>query len=123
MRRLRAIFSDGKYTVKVYNDEVVYVGGFHKEVHPLCGVSAQVQSGDQRDKISKKRVALGTVIAPGLGTIVGALAKKHVGSATLIIDGQDFQFMLDARDVKKAQRFSVQLNNMVRKHCTEEKVA
>lgn len=78
---------------------------------PVAGVQARVEvSGGTKTRSTFTRMAIGTVIAPGVGTVVGAAARKSEDgrSMYLVLTGSDWikSFKVDPKHEDAARDFS-----------------
>lgn len=75
-----------RYTGLIVKDGVVEPRG---QAIPVKGARAAVHVGTPERRTTVTRVALGTVLAPGLGTAVGFMAKKTRDRLYVTITGGD----------------------------------
>ncbi|ORL11669.1 hypothetical protein [Prescottella equi] len=90
--------------------------GFKKK--PLSGASAIVEVGGTQRRTTGTRMAVGTVIAPGVGTIIGAMAKKKSSNVYLTIQFADGEVMTFEEKAKKEgdfRKIAAQINTAATK--------
>lgn len=82
---------------------------------PMVGATAEVSVGAPQSRTTATRVALGTVIAPGLGTLVGAMAKKSSDQLFVTVTGADGRQVvskaLSAKDQDKIRDWVARFNS------------
>ena len=72
---------------------------------------------DIASRVTATRVAVGTVLLPGIGTIIGALAKKNrskVYLATTVPDDDLVLVEVRAKKETKAREFALRINKAAR---------
>lgn len=95
---------------QVRNGEMHY----HGRKYPMAGITAEVEVGATTRRMTATRIAAGTVIAPGVGTVVGAAARKakqRVFVNLLIADGRIIVIAVDAKKEAAARKFAHSVNN------------
>lgn len=101
----------------VYDDIVASKGSISKgliggkEVHPLAGVEAAVETGSTvTQRLSATRMV-------ALGVFSLAAPKKSGGESWLRVVGPDFEWVVKVprTRVEQAQKFAAQVNTMVKK--------
>lgn len=93
----------GKKPVSIKGTSLV-VGG---KTRPLYGVQAEAIAAGSR-RTTGTRVAVGTVLAPGVGTVVGAMAKKHEN--VVVVTGPDWSETIVFKDIGKATLAARRIN-------------
>ncbi|MFA7265207.1 MAG: DUF2510 domain-containing protein [Candidatus Nanopelagicales bacterium] len=93
---------------------------------PVAECEAMVDQGaDVAARITATRVAVGTVILPGIGTIVGALARKNRNKIYLAITIPEDDVVLIELNSKKegeARQFALAVNRAA-KHFQDQPIA
>lgn len=102
---------DGKYEgIEIKEESLIHKG----KRWPIKDCEATVDHGANiASRITATRVALGTVLLPGIGTIVGALAKKNRSKVYLAIEvpGDDLVLVeLKAKKEGEARQFAAKVN-------------
>lgn len=95
--------------VSLVSGRIVFRG--HR--YPILGARASVEVGATQRRTTATRVVAGSVVAPGVGTVVGALAKKKTAKVYLTIELVDGQAIVDAVDAKHesdARRVAAAIN-------------
>lgn len=96
-------------TLQLDGAGMVSIGGSLTRRWGVEDVEVEVVSGGTTSHVSKGRVVAGTILAPGVGTIVGALAKKHKSHDWLIVyppSGDPIEAKLDKDNLAKAKMFA-----------------
>lgn len=90
---------------QVRNGELHY----HGRTYPMHGIEAEVEVGATSRRMTATRIAAGTIIAPGIGTIIGGAARKatqHVYVNIMINDGRTIIIQADANKETAARKFA-----------------
>jgi len=84
--------------LKLSGDQIVYRTGMRKDVRPVAGVQAWVESaGDVDRRLSLTRTAAGGVMLGPVGALLGAVAKKKVDDRQMfvMVQGPDFGWAVE----------------------------
>lgn len=82
---------------------------YHGRTYPMHDITAEVEVGATSRRMTATRIAAGTIIAPGIGTIVGGAARKatqHVYVNIMINDGRTIIIQADAKKESAARKFA-----------------
>lgn len=82
---------------------------YHGHTYPMHGIQAEVEVGATSRRMTATRIAAGTIISPGIGTIIGGAARKatqHVYVNILISDGRIIVIQTDANKETAARKFA-----------------
>lgn len=76
---------------------------------PVAGAAAEVIHGATQRRTTATRVAVGSLLAPGLGTAIGAMARKATDTLYVIVTAADGQELLSrpvkAKDERDARQW------------------
>lgn len=86
--------------------------------YPIAECYAEVDQGaNVAARMTATRVAVGTLLAPGVGTLIGALAKKNRNKVYLAIatPGEPILLEVDSKKEGKAREFAMRINGYAAK--------
>jgi hypothetical protein len=87
---------------------------FNKQSFPLAGARATVDVGAPQRRTTATRIVVGSVASFGVGTMVGAMAKKTSNNVYVTVemaDGQMIVVDVDAKKERQAREFTAALNS------------
>ncbi|MGC0364834.1 hypothetical protein ABH922_002818 [Rhodococcus sp. 27YEA15] len=86
---------------------------FKMSKHPVAGARATVEVGGTQRRTTATRMVVGSVVTLGVGTAIGAMAKKKTNNIYLTIDLEDGQvIMVEAKSKQEsnARKFAAAVN-------------
>lgn len=87
---------------------------FNRQTFPLAGARATVEIGSTQRRTTATRVVVGSVITLGVGTVIGAMAKKKTSNVYVTVelaDGQVIVVEADSKAEGKAREFAAALTS------------
>lgn len=97
--------------IGIRNREIIEFKG---QQFPLVGARAYVEIGSTQRRTTATRIVLGSVVTLGVGTVVGAMAKKKTNNVYVTIELADGQVIVVEADAKKegeAREFTAALTS------------
>jgi len=94
---------------------------FHGQTFPLAGARAIVEVGGTQRRTTATRVVVGSVVTLGVGTMIGAMAKKQSHSIYVTVELADGQVIVVEADETKegqARRFTAAITSAGAKAAT-----
>lgn len=88
---------------------------FNKGTYPVAGAHAVVEIGGTQRRTTATRVVVGSVITLGIGTAIGAMAKKKTNNIYLSVELADGQVIIVEAPAKRegdARRFAAAVNTV-----------
>jgi hypothetical protein len=101
----------GNTSISLKPTEIV-IGG---SIHSLDGVQAELAQ-QSKSRTTASRVAAGTAIAPGLGTLAGAMSKKGTTNNVLVVTGPNWSKTVAFRDIGRATLAARMINEAAAGH-------
>jgi hypothetical protein len=86
---------------------------YRLQKYPLAGARANVDVGGTKRRTTATRVVVGSAITLGVGTAIGAMAKKKTSSVYLTVEFADGDYILieaDAKAEPRARKFAASVN-------------
>jgi len=86
---------------------------FKMTKHPVAGAHATVEVGGTQRRTTATRMVVGSVVTLGVGTAIGAMAKKKTNNIYLTVDLEDGQvIMIEAKSKQEgsARKFAAAIN-------------
>lgn len=88
---------------------------FNGQTFPLAGARASVEVGAPKRRTTATRMVVGSAVTLGVGTMIGAMAKKTTGGSVYVTvelaDGQVILVEADPKQESRARKFAAALTS------------